>query len=135
MLLGRLIYLCTHSRPDITYVVSRLCAFMHAPTVHHFSVLKRVLRYLKFTKFYRLRYSNDQSNVSIYCDADFANDNVSSRSITGVAAFVFDNLVDWYSRKQRRVATSTCQAEVHAIIDGVTEAEYIFNLLNEIDLL
>lgn len=110
MFLGRLIYLCTHSRLDITYVVSRLCAFMHASTVQHFSILKRMLRYLKFTKFYRLKYSNDENNVSIYCDVDFANDTISSRSITGVAAFVYNNIVDWYSRKQRRVATSTCRS-------------------------
>lgn len=35
-------------------------------------------------------------------------------------------------RKQRQVVTTTCQAEVLAIIDGATETEY--NLLNEIEL-
>ena len=30
--LGKLIYLATHSRPDICFIISRLCAFMHKPT-------------------------------------------------------------------------------------------------------
>ena len=45
-LVGKLIYL-TITRPDITYAVSLVSQFMHAPTEAHLNVVKRILRYLK----------------------------------------------------------------------------------------
>ena len=132
--MGRLIYLATHSRPDISFTVSRLCAFMHNPTVNHANHIKRLLRYLKHTKGYRLVYKKNKIEASVYCDADYGNDQHSSKSITGVCCFVFNNLVDWYSRKQRRVATSTCQAEIYALVDGTMEAEFVFNVLKELSV-
>lgn len=35
------------TRPDIAYVVNRVCQFMHAPTNLHMVALKRILRYLR----------------------------------------------------------------------------------------
>lgn len=129
--MGKLIYLATHSRPDIAFVVSRLCSFMHAPREQHVAIVKRVLRYLKGTVNYRMKFEVHPLDVNVYCDADFANDKVTSRSITGVLAFVFGNLVDWYSRSQKRVSNSTCHAEVQAIVDGAMESEYLFQLMAE----
>ena len=45
-LVGRLIYL-TNTRPDLTFAVSVVSQFMHAPSVKHVFVVKRILRYLK----------------------------------------------------------------------------------------
>ena len=39
----------TLSRPDIAFVVNRVCQFMHAPKENHWSTVKRILRYLKGT--------------------------------------------------------------------------------------
>lgn len=134
MVMGRLIYLATHSRPDICFVVSRLCAFMQCPTKQHVEMVKRVIRYLKHTINRRLAFRSNEINVNIYTDADFANDTNTSRSVTGVASFVYGNLVNWYSRKQSRVANSTCQAEVLSIMAATLEAEYIYHLLAELEL-
>lgn len=134
MVMGRLIYLATHSRSDICFMVSRLCAFMHQPKVNHISMLRRILKYLKHTKHYRLCFSGNQSTVNLFCDADFGNDESTSRSITGVACFVFGNLVNWFSRKQKRVSNSTCQAEVLSIVDATLEAEFIHRLFKEINI-
>ncbi|CAL2275873.1 unnamed protein product [Prunus armeniaca] len=40
-LVGKLLYL-TITRPDITYVVSLVSQFMHAPTEAHLNVVKRI---------------------------------------------------------------------------------------------
>ena len=45
-LVGKLIYL-TITRPDISYNVSIVRQFMHAPTKTHLSIVKRILRYLQ----------------------------------------------------------------------------------------
>lgn len=132
--MDRLIYLATHSRSDICFMASRLCACMHQPKVDHISMLRRILRYLKHTKHYRLSFSGNQSTVNLFCDADFGDDESTSRSITGVACFVFDNLVNWFSRKQKRVSNSTCQAEVLSIVDATQEAEFIHRLFQVIDI-
>lgn len=130
--MGKLIYMATHLRPDICFVFSRLCAFMHCPTDGHVVIVRRILRYLKQTINYRLCFRQHARNINLYCDADFSKDIVSSKSVTGVAGFVFGNLVNWFSRKQKLVSNSTCQAEVMAIVDATLEAEYIYKLLNDI---
>ena len=45
---GALQYLSL-TRPDISYSVNKVCQFMHKPTEIHWSAVKRILRYLKFS--------------------------------------------------------------------------------------
>jgi len=52
-LVGSLLYL-TATRPDLMYASSLLSRFMHAPSLTHLSVDKRILRYLKGTLDYGL---------------------------------------------------------------------------------
>ena len=47
-IVGKLIYLRI-TRPDITFVVTLLSQYMHAPTAQHLDMMKRILRYLKGT--------------------------------------------------------------------------------------
>jgi hypothetical protein len=76
-IVGRLIYLSTHSRPDISFIVSRLCQFMQAPTQVHLDLAKRVIRYFKHTINYKIWYTPANNNsIQTYCDADYANDTV-----------------------------------------------------------
>ena len=52
-IVGSLQYLCL-TRPDINFVVNKLSQFMHKPTQIHFTILKRVIRYLKGSLFHGL---------------------------------------------------------------------------------
>lgn len=54
---GCLMYLMTHTRPDISFAVNILSRYQSNASDVHWSLVKRVLRYLKG-----------------YCDADFAGD-------------------------------------------------------------
>ena len=44
-IVGGLQYL-TFTRPDISYSVNFVCQFMHAPTLAHYKLVKRILRYV-----------------------------------------------------------------------------------------
>ena len=70
--IGALQY-CTLTRPDISFVVNKLCQFMHHPTDAHWLAMKRLFRYLKGTLHYgiTLHYSLDIS-LSAYTDVDWA---------------------------------------------------------------
>ena len=46
---GALQYL-TLTRPDISYSVNKVCQYLHAPTTTHWTAVKRIVRYLKFSE-------------------------------------------------------------------------------------
>ncbi|XP_026398815.1 uncharacterized protein LOC113294645 [Papaver somniferum] len=73
-IVGALQYL-TFTRPDLAYVVNKVCQFMHAPTKFHWSLVKRILRYLKHTTNFGilLRPSPSlQLSFGAYTDSDWA---------------------------------------------------------------
>ncbi|KAK9140273.1 hypothetical protein Scep_009954 [Stephania cephalantha] len=55
-LVGSLAYL-TISRPDIAYAIHVVSQFMSAPRIAHFTVVLRILRYVKGTLFHGLHFS------------------------------------------------------------------------------
>ena len=133
--MGQLMYLSGTYRFDIAYIVSILCSFMQQPAAHHAKMLKQLLRYLHLTKGYKLIYSTSnpllasQEGVVVYADSSFE----SEVSRLGVLTFVNGNLVSWTSKKQSRVATSTCESEILSILDATNEVEYVTSLLAELD--
>lgn len=98
-LVGTLQYL-TITRPDLSYSMNRLCQFMHAPTVEHWGLLKRVLRYVKGTLAYGLRFSSSRStDIHAFSDSNWAGCPVDRKSTSGYAVYIGTNLVSWLSRK------------------------------------
>ena len=69
-LVERLIYL-SHTRPDISYAVSVVSQFMHAPSEEHMEAVYRILRNLKSAPGKGLLFSkNGISNIEGYTDSD-----------------------------------------------------------------
>jgi hypothetical protein len=71
-IIGALQYL-TLTRPDITFSINKVCQFLHKPTTIHWTVVKRILRYLRFTLGVGLKIDKCSSTrVSSFSDADWA---------------------------------------------------------------
>ena len=71
-IIGQLLYLSTNTRPDITASVSILSQRMSKPRDIDLTEVKRVVRYLKGTRQYRLRLSSNalEQNLIMYTDTN-----------------------------------------------------------------
>ncbi|KAH9704751.1 hypothetical protein KPL70_011593 [Citrus sinensis] len=70
-LVRRLIYL-SHTRPYISFSISMVSQFMHAPRPPHFEVVYRILRYLKGTPGKGLMFRpQEHLQIEAYTDADW----------------------------------------------------------------
>ncbi|XP_019166966.1 PREDICTED: uncharacterized protein LOC109162737 [Ipomoea nil] len=97
-IVGALQYL-TITRSDLAYAVNRLCQFMHSPTVEHWALVKRVLRYIKGTLDYGLRLSPSSStSIHAFSDSDWAGCPVDRKNTSGFAVYLGTNLISWSPR-------------------------------------
>ncbi|KAG6419902.1 hypothetical protein SASPL_116414 [Salvia splendens] len=82
-MVGSLLYLC-ETRPDIMFACSMLSRFMNSPSQIHLGVAKRVLRYIKGTTNFGIKYvKGAQVNLQGYCDSDWAGCLDDMKSTTG----------------------------------------------------
>ena len=143
-MVGTLMYASISCRPDIAHAVHRLASAMQAPTERDIVAAKRVLRYLAGTKAIGLVFgsriggatavesrgwSGVQVDVCAFADADWANDKVDRKSVTGWVAKLNGDPVSWASKKQRTVAQSTCEAELYAEAAAIQEVLWLRGLL------
>ena len=82
-LAGKLQYL-TLTRPDIQFALNYVCQKMHSPTVSDFTLLKRILRYVKGTLTMGISLHKDiDFTLTAYSDSDWARCNITHRSTGG----------------------------------------------------
>lgn len=124
------------TRPDIAYSVSYLGQFNSSYELQHWKAAKRVLRYLKHSedfgiKFYPLGTWN---RVIGYVDADWGGCKIDRRSYTGFCFEMSGGCISWESRKQRTVALSSVESEYMGLTEATKEALYLRNFLKEIGM-
>ncbi|NCF91157.1 MAG: hypothetical protein GWQ05_09390, partial [Verrucomicrobiaceae bacterium] len=139
--IGMLLYLAGHSRPDIAFAVSQVARFSFCPRQSHENAVKLLVRYLLGTRDKGLVLSpTPELNIDAYPDADFAglygyedsSDPVCVRSRTGFVICVANCPVLWKSQLQSETATSTMQSEVIAMAACVRELVPIVDLVHEV---
>jgi hypothetical protein len=134
MAIGSLIYAMTCTRPDISWVVTKLSQYLSNPLKYHWVGVKHVFRYIKGTLDYKLCFrKSDEINLYGYSDADWAVSMEDRRSVTGYCFSLTKSgpLISWKSRKQPTVALSTCEAEYMALAACVQECLFLLQLLND----
>ena len=132
-LVGCLMYLAVSTRPDIGYVTNCLARHVTCPGPNHVATAKRVLRYLQGTKHYGITLGRcSEKLIQGFCDANFANCEVSRRSTTGYVFTCYGSLVSWQTKLQTTVAVSTTEAEYMAASAAAKEALYLRKILNDV---
>ena len=111
-MIGCLMYLPA-TRLDIMYVVSLLSRYMHCASEIHLQAAKRVIRYVKGTIDYDIKFSQ----VQIFYFHGFSNSDWAScvddmRSTLGNWFSFCYGIFSWSSKKQEVVAQSTAKAKV-----------------------
>ncbi|KAK9063254.1 hypothetical protein SSX86_017124 [Deinandra increscens subsp. villosa] len=131
-LVGSLRYL-THSRPDLSYSVGYVSRFMESPKLAHLKAVKQIIRYVKGTAGFGIKYerSNGQGLIG-YSYSNHPVDNDDGKSTSGNIFFFNGSAVSWYSQKQKIVTLSSCEAEFVAANAAACQALWLSGLLKEI---
>lgn len=132
-LIGSLMYLSVLTRPDISYSISFLSQFNNCHTKELWEYAKRVLKYLKRTKSYGIKYCKaGNSEITGYVDADWASNSIDRRSYTGMCFMLCDGVISWECKKQKCVALSSTESEYVGLSEACREAMYLKELQYEI---
>ncbi|CCE33420.1 uncharacterized protein CPUR_07344 [Claviceps purpurea 20.1] len=134
--IGSLMYAMTFTRPDIAFVLGKLSQFMSDPAEHHGHALKALLRYMKSTAGQKLHFGpgGAHKHFAMYSDADWAGDKSDRKSISGSVAMFYGGPISWSSKKQRSVATSSCESEYMALSACTKQGQWIGQIFRDLKL-
>jgi hypothetical protein len=110
-IIGSLMYL-VHTRQDICYAVNALSQFMCEPKHIHMVVVKHVLRYVRGTIAYGLRFTSS-GGVMLhgFTNSDWMGSTVDRKRTSGYCFSLGSTMISWSSRKHGPIAQSTVEAE------------------------
>ncbi|KAI1005576.1 hypothetical protein K3495_g2643 [Podosphaera aphanis] len=132
--IGSLMYAMALTRPDIAFALGKLSHYMSDPAQHHGSALKNLMRYLKATVSQKLRYGPGRgTQFSVYSDADWASDKADRKSVSGGVVMFYGGPISWPSRKQRSVATSSCNSEYIALSISAKQGQWVAQVFRDLN--
>lgn len=134
--IGALMYLAVHTRPDMAYTVNLLSRFTTRPTYAACQAALHTLLYLENTVDQGIIFPNftDEDPLCVYSDADWAGDLDTCRSTTGYIVYLWGAPIAWQSRLQPTVATSTMEAEYMAAYAAIQEIVWIRGVMTELGI-
>ena len=135
-LVGMLIWLYK-TRPDMMFTINLLARYLHNATQAHFNLARgRPLRYLCGTKFHGLVFSPgapSQWKLSGSSDSDLAGDKATSRSTLGFYSTLGEyGTVSYNCSLERKICSSTQQAETYALASMVKDTIWLRQLTHEL---
>ena len=134
-LVGALMWLRT--RPDMQFTINLASRFLQCATKAHYDFIRnRPLRYLKGTISHGLVFTGGSMDLEGHGDADLAGDKRSGRSTIGRFTHLGGKgehgMISCSSKLERKVATSTGQAETYATVDVAKEVVWERHLLSDL---
>ena len=154
---GSLIHFANCMRPDISFAVGALARHGLCPGKAHVRAAKRTVMYLFNTRKLGITYRRPKSidverkNIPIihegakhpldnglnllqtFADSDYAGDET-KRSTYGTTVMMNGGPIAWSSTLGKTIATSTCEAEIHAAVIAVKDAIHIKQMLIDLEL-
>ena len=141
---GNLMWTSVNTRPDICYAVNYLSSIQLDPTKEHIRILNKTVREAKWHRSVTIQYKSpsslENSRFLLFCDASLGNEEDSlSQGAMLLFHGTFDqtkgswsvNLIDWFSRRIRRVATSSLSAEMMAMSSALDHCIYVREMWHE----
>ncbi|CAJ2667746.1 unnamed protein product [Trifolium pratense] len=133
-LIGCLMYL-TATRPDILFAVSILSRFMHCASEMHLKAAKRILRYIKGTVDYGVKFESCPTfKLCGFSDSDWAGSIDDMKSTSGYCFSLGSGVFSWCTKKQETVAQSTAEAEFIAATAAVNQVVWLKKILFDLHL-
>ena len=146
-LVGKLGWLATRTRPDISYGVGLLSRLTHRRPGYVVRLCSHLLRYLNGSVQAKLTYRSiehqnaedwshlplpwSEGQVDVYVDTSYAPPHEKFRSVQGLALTHAGNLLAWESSRQSFVTQSTAESELVGYNEGFQVTENVCALLGE----
>ncbi|XP_019267120.1 PREDICTED: uncharacterized protein LOC109244478 [Nicotiana attenuata] len=131
-IIGSLMYLMA-TRPDIMFATSLLSRFMQSPSHIYLGSAKRVLRYIKGTLAYGIKYFKGEELTLIgFCDNDWAGSKDDMKSTSGFVFSLGSGAFSWQSKKQEIVAQSSAEAEYISVAIATSQAVWLRRILEDV---
>ncbi|MBW0532992.1 hypothetical protein O181_072707 [Austropuccinia psidii MF-1] len=98
-------YISSNTCPNITFAISHLSQFLGKPGIHHWNACLQVFQYLFHYKDLSLTFKNNGFNhIITYANADWGNNPIDRRSISGFTVSINSHLISWQLKKQQTVS-------------------------------
>ena len=125
-MIGSLMYLM-NTRPDIYFAMNTLIQFLTDRRNVHLIAAKHILRYLRGTIDYGLKYeANQKINLEGYVDSDWAGSSIDRKSTSGCCFSMRSGAISWFSRKQSCMVLSTTKEKYVVTCSAICEVVCLF---------
>ena len=133
-----LLYLTTHSRPDITNPVRELSQSLDGASMAHVTEMYSMINFVLEMKTLGLRmvpvFKDDIWKLEALSDSDFANDKDTRYSVYGHMIYFCGIPVVWKSKSMKSVVLSTTEAEYVAVSEVVKEIKFLYQMLRSMEI-
>jgi hypothetical protein len=126
-----LMYLARFTRPDILFSVTYLATKCDSPTLYDMNAAYHIIQYLRSTGNYAYRFSGYDIKLSVYIDASHGL-HTDMKGHSAIIITLGTAPIMTRSAKQKIVALHSTDAEMIAMVDGLTYVIWIRLLLSEL---
>ena len=127
---GSLQYAQVGTRPDLSFITGVLGRYQSNPSIEHWKMVKKALRYVRGTTGLMLTYRKSESlEIEGYSDSDFAGDVDDRKSTSGYIFTLAKGAISWKSSKQTVTASSTIYAEFVACYEASGQVTWLKELV------
>ncbi|XP_064475714.1 uncharacterized protein LOC135389610 [Ornithodoros turicata] len=128
---GKLLYLSTTTRPDIAFTIGILRRRVSKPRTRDWNAVKRVFRYLKHTRDFKLKLSADtEMKLVCFVDTDWAGNLSDRKSTSGYFIQLGGSPIAWSTKKRLTVALSSTEVEYVSAVYASQEVVWLQELLH-----